>query len=186
MTLFVVYFSGCGDSDNNGNNTSSSSISSIDSSTNSSEMSSATSSSDQNSSISSSQSSSTGNSSSVDNTGNALNSLGYYGEGVYLGSEPILGKWEMGIKDGGSPSGYFNFYYDGTGLLDSTNLSGYGYTYGINQNGTVFFIHPDGSYQDGEPNVGTYECLRFEDKCCYLNTDTNLTLCKVAEENASN
>lgn len=176
MTLFVVYFSGCGDSDSRDNNTSSSSISAAASSSshsNSSEM-------------SSSIRSSTGNLSSVDNTGNALNSLGYYGKGVYLGDEPILGKWKEGTNGSENGSTKF-FYHDGTGFVQGTYLSfEHHFTYGVDQNGTVLFVHSDGTYRDGEPIIEAYECLRFEDKCCYLNTDTNLTLCKVAEENVSN
>ncbi|HHH72904.1 MAG TPA: hypothetical protein ENL04_03675, partial [Sulfuricurvum sp.] len=132
--FFVIYLSGCGDSDSHDNNTSSSSISAVASSSSnsiSSEMSSAAGSSDQSSSISASQSSSTGNSSSVDNTGNALNSLGYYGEGVYLGDEPILGTWKEGIN--GSENGATeSFYYDGTGFVQGTYLSfEHHFTYGV-------------------------------------------------------
>jgi len=104
-----------------------------------------------------------------------MNAWGYYGDGAILGSESIVGEWEIAnIYEVSS----FLFKEDGTGNFTSDGeiqTSGDGnISYGVNENGTQLIVaYPDSSH------VSSYNCIKFENFCCYISDEE--ALCKVIE-----
>ncbi len=90
----------------------------------------------------------------VDNSLQPKNDLGYYGNGVMLGTEKIVGGWEDDIRT-------LSFVDDGSVEIFGIDLSYGGTThYGVNQDGTEVTF---------KNNNNTYTCTSFEAGCCYMD-----------------
>ncbi len=126
----------------------------------------------------SSSSSSNSSSSSVSNLGNPMNTWGYYGEGVMLGSEPIVGNWIITYTNGNQDT--FSFYDDGTGehgYYGDISFGG-GTDYGVNEDGTQLTVTAPTELTSAQDEPTSFTCIKFENACCYINDDE--ALCKRA------
>jgi len=97
-----------------------------------------------------------GSGSTAVNEGKAVNSLGYYGDGVMFGSKPIIGDWEVGY-----PCYYHTFKSDGAVTIDYSyfEIPLLVYTYGVNADGTQLTILKSSYAPNDTKEVYTIESM---------------------------
>lgn len=108
------------------------------------------------------------------NAEKTYNHVGFYGAGVHLGTETIVGTWS---ETSNGKKGYqYIFNEDGTGERIGASLP---LVYGVNDDGTRLYIES----QLNQGTVFTDVCIDFIDGCCVLYSfqEPNLKLCKEKE-----
>jgi len=106
----------------------------------------------------------------INNSGNPTNDYGYFGAEAYFGVAPVSGKWALSASDTNQNAiTLFTMESDGTGNEEGVELSyGHPVEWGVSEDGMSLYMYRN-SWQDGEKQVDTFECLDIvEDQCCHV------------------